>query len=191
MFLEILVLLASASITVGLPGLEFMGRGYDVFTGHPRSYIRDDGFKEQQVLHLPIDNVDGIPNDVQVNPISYCKPGSEDVFVERGATSLQASLFPDAGIVIGFTNQVFSAAFTGSQLFKWTVTSMQNENVLVDVVATCLKYFAMIKRLHDVKLSNNFQKDVEILPTTYNDSLYIDFIKVIFVNGHPLLTILL
>lgn len=185
-----LIGLSSGLISAGqdtpqkFPNIDFVGLGYDVFRGNPRSHVYDNGWRGQ-VIRLNYSRGDQssdgrwlIPNNLQVLRSVGCSYDSTAIEV-KGGTSLQASLQEDSGISIGVEIEGFSAAFTNSKSFKEMVNATQSfKYVYMETVADCVSYKAKLKRLQPVPIADDLYEAVEELPLKHQVNTYLDFIEV-------------
>ena len=166
------------------PNIDFVGLGYDVFRGNPRSHVYDNGWRGQ-VIRLNYSRGDQssdgrwlIPNNIQVLRSVGCSYDASAHEI-KGGTSLQTSLQEEAGLNIGIETEYFTAAFSNSKSFKETVNSTHTfKRVYMETVADCVSYKAKLKRLLPIPISVDLYDAVEALPLTHQVNIYLDFLEV-------------
>lgn len=126
-----------------LPNVGYLGQGYNIFEGNPRSSrVVDPGFR-QPVLGLTYEDglttADGkyaIPDNTNAEAISLCDSKTETKTIS-GAKSYYESLTTD----VSFDIKGFGASFSLSTDFKKVQNSTStHENIFTDTKATCSVY---------------------------------------------------
>jgi hypothetical protein len=156
-----------------LPNVEYLGIGYDIFTGNPQSGISDPGVCESVVSTSSYaqgkstsDRKYSIPDGTQARRQKSCTT-TFSTSILAGGRSFQNSLSTSVKLSVAGFGAKFTASTGYQSLHKNT---MYGTHVYTTSHADCTSYYAAIDSYTPPALTTNFIAGVKSLPTTFTSS---------------------
>lgn len=182
----------------GIPNLEYLGLGYNIFEGNPRGSDiseADPGFRSgvvkliQEQTELTIDQEYMVPLGVDVRYITACKFASKatELSSERqyqSEISREASQSTEvsAGASAGLFSISASYSFSQSSKYKeFTQSTRETQSVTFEARALCSEFKAALKPYYSHSKHETFERALSSLSTPWINSTeqreeYLDFL---------------
>lgn len=170
----------------GIPNLEYLGIGYNIFEGNPRGSDiseADPGFRSgviqlvQKQTELTIDQDYMVPLGVDLRYITACKFASKSTELSneneyQEEISREATQETDiSGGIGGMFSISASYAFSSSEKYKqFTETTAATQSVTYEARALCSEFKAALKPYYTHTLKEEFEMALDALSTPWTNS---------------------
>ncbi len=169
-----LPLLNSSDVRI-FPNIGYVGRGYDIFQGNPRSTETFDlGFRSSvfETVYSGQHNRDQrfqLPDNFEAEMVEECELGYS-ILVNQGSHDYWKSLQQSVSSNVGFCGLEFRASTDFKNIEQ---SSNSEKSVLIQAIATCTEYDAHITAFAFPRFTSNFMAAIASLPTEFDESMYL------------------
>lgn len=177
----LLVLVALAAALEPLPGIAYIGNGYNVLLGNPlgsQDSLLDPGFQVLAIVNLtslqPWNGNWSIPNGVQVLPAASCDFMSQYTSVTND-TSYVKYLSTFVSLDAEFDDILSAVKFSASYGYSAIQSGIdQQQYAYTEAAALCTSYVAMLQPVGSTSwnITSDFRMAIENLPLSFDPASY-------------------
>jgi len=171
------------------PGIEFLGSGYDIMQGNPRSphVGGDPGWKLRPIFQLTYkerkttadDRNWDIPDGTNVFDLKTCNT-EYDSSIISGGNSYRSRLDESVKSMHGFNFlQMIGFRYTVNKHWKdITESTYKYDSIVAETTATCSVYYANFETTILPIMHEDFMRAISELPSEYNEDVYWNFLTI-------------
>lgn len=176
------LVIAPLGLAQDTPGLQFLGYGYDALRGNPlaTSGLGDIGFRtnvfelqHKQGLRTP-DNKWSVPDKTTAQALSSCSLDQKTRII-NSAYEYEKTVSDSVDITGEYKG--VQGGFN-SQSKNVNQRTQHRQSIFAHVTSLCSVYKLTMHTFDHPPLDPNFKKGVEFLPLKYDESAYMEFLKV-------------